>query len=333
MVRKIGYACINTELGKQKIKMLSPKMATADKGGVQYLSEVILQNLDSLQQILEWNKSHDITFFRIGSELFPWMSKYNIYELPRINAIKDKCLQIGAFCNANDMRLSFHPGPFNVLCSPDERVVNNTIDELNSHSEIFNLMGFEPSHYNKINIHVGGVYGDKDAALKRWAENYYRLEWHARKRLTIENDDKANMYSVVDLFELHKLCNGELPIVFDYFHHKFNDGGLTEREALQLAISTWDKKIVPVAHYSESRREEQQRDMLRLKNISLTELEDSPTLKIAYNSLNDIKAQAHSDMIQGPIDSYGNVIDIMFEAKMKEQALLEFRNLQLQSII
>lgn len=324
MIRHIGYACINTELQKKKIKMLSPKMATVDKGGLQYLAEVALHNVQTLQKILEWNVKKKIKLFRVTSELFPWMSRYNIRELPLIDDIEYTCLEIGAYCKKHKIRLSFHPGPFNVLCSPDENVVNKTIKELNDHSEIFNLMGFKPSHYNKINIHVGGTYGDKQSALERWAANYYKLEEHTRKRLTIENDDKPSMYSVKDLMQLHEMCNKELPIVFDFFHHKFHTGDWSEQQALEAAISTWPKGIVPVTHYSESRREEYQKIIFQIienNRIPFNELHRFPTLKAAYESFSDIKYQAHSDMVEGPIESYGHVIDVMLEAKQKEQAL------------
>lgn len=299
--------------------MMSPKMATVDKGGMQYIADSVLHNLRTLQKILEWNTNHNIKFFRVTSELFPWMSRYNIRELPHIDEIESICKEIGNYCNLNNIRLSFHPGPFNVLCSPDENVVNKTIKELNDHSEIFNLMGFDPSHHNKVNIHVGGTYGDKESALQRWSKNYYRLQEHTRNRLTIENDDKINMYSVRDLMKLHKLCGKELPIVFDYFHHKFNTGNWSEKEALEAAISTWKNNIVPVTHYSESKREEY------AKIISVI-----PTFKSEYKSINEIKQQSHSDMLEGPIDSYGHIIDVMLEAKQKEQALFGLQNAELR---
>lgn len=333
MIRKIGYACVNTELQRKKVKMSSPKMATADRGGEKLLGETILGNLDCLQKILEWNRKKKITFFRMGSELFPWMVKYDIYKLPNIDDIHYKCLEIGDFCKKHDVRLTFHPGPFNVLCSPDADVVNRAIQELNDHSTIFDLMGFEPSHNNKINIHVGGVYGDKDSALKRWSENYYRLNESTRRRLTIENDDKASMYSVRDLLKLHELCNRELPIVFDYFHHQFCTGGWSEQEALEAAISTWPKGIVPATHYSESRRDEYQKiilDIIKNNRIVFEELDNYPTLKAAYDAYGHIKFQAHSDMVTGPINCYGHTIDVMLEAKMKEQALLGLRDADLR---
>lgn len=46
-----------------------------------------------------------------------------------------------------------------------------SVAELEVHSRIFDEMGFLPATpHNKINIHVGGTYGDKDAALERFSQ-------------------------------------------------------------------------------------------------------------------------------------------------------------------
>ena len=147
-------------------------------------------------------------------------------------------------------RITSHPGPFNVLVSPNERVVNNTIRDLSIHGEIFDLMGLSRTPYNKINIHCNGVYGDKQSAMDRFCKNFKRLPESVQTRLTVENDDKASMYSVKDLMYIHERIG--IPIVFDYHHHKFCTGDMTEQEALELAMSTWGD-IKPVVHYSESR--------------------------------------------------------------------------------
>ena len=118
-----------------------------------------------------------------------------------------------------------------------------------------------------------------------------------KSRLTVENDDKESMYSVKDLMYIHEKIG--IPIVFDYHHHRFNNGGLTEKEALELAISTWGD-ITPVVHYSES--------------------------KALHESNDKIKPQAHSDYISDYIDTYGNNVDIMLEVKAKELCLIEYRS-------
>ena len=160
-------------------------------------------------------------------------------------------------------------------------------------------MGLPASHRAKINIHVGGAYGEHDKAMARFCKNFKRLSAGAQARLTVENDDKASMYSVKDLMYLHEHIG--IPITFDYHHHKFNTGGLSEQEALELAMSTWPDDIVPVVHYSESRSRE---------------YEDPK-----------IRPQAHSDYIIDYIDTYGNEVDIMVEAKAKELAVLRYKEI------
>ncbi len=89
-------------------------------------------------------------------------------------------------------RLTFHPSHFNALGSPNPVVVEKTIKELNAHSKIMDLMGLSATVYNKINIHIAGAYGDKQATLDRWISNYYKLDPNTQMRLTVENDDKEN---------------------------------------------------------------------------------------------------------------------------------------------
>jgi len=175
--------------------------------------------------------------------------------------------------------------------------VENCVKDLTDHGDVFDMMNLSRTPYNKINIHIGGAYGDKESAMKRFCENFELLPDSVKSRLTVENDDRASMYSVKDLYEgVYKKIG--IPIVFDYHHHQFCTGDLSEKEALEMALSTWPKDIVPVVHYSESRREEQ--------------LDES------------IRVQAHSDYIYNKINTYGNKFDIMVEAKAKELAVQKY---------
>ena len=296
---KIGYACINSTLqtagGITTNRGMRQK--TYNEKGLDYVSELSLQNCRDLVTIVKWNEEMGIKLFRMSSDLFPWMTLYEFTDLPDYNKIANLLKGVGTLASKYNHRLTFHPSHFNALGSPNPVVIEKTIKELNKHSQIMDLIGLSISPYNKINIHVGGAYGDKETTLKRWVKNYNKLDWNTRKRLTIENDDKANMYSVKELYEgIYKKCN--VPIVFDYYHHKFCTGGLTEQEALELAASTGPKGITPCTHYSESRRKEH--------------LDES------------IRAQAHSDLINGPIETYGNDIDVVVEAKHKELAVLNY---------
>jgi UV DNA damage endonuclease len=237
-----------------------------------------------------------IKMYRMSSEMFPWATEYEFTDLKDWNEIQKILQRCGDKAEFYKQRLSFHPGPFNVLVSPKENVVLNTIKDLEVHGRIMDAMGLSKTPYNKINIHCNGVYGDKIAAMDRFCINFDKLSNSVKSRLTIENDDKASMYSVKDLMYIHSKIN--IPIVFDYHHHTFNTGDLSERDALALAITTWPKGITPAVHYSESKA-------LHENNIK-------------------IKAQAHSDYITTLPDTYDMGVDIMVEAKQKDLAILKF---------
>ena len=242
---------------------------------------------------MAWNVLNGYKFFRIGSDLFPWASEYKISELKDIEQIK-QWLHSGTMAKTHGIRLTSHPGPFNVLVSPHQHVVEKCVVDLSIHGELFDMIGLSRTPYNKINIHLGGAWGDKESAMDRFCKNFELLPESVSSRLTVENDDKESMYSVKDLY--YGIYNRiGVPIVFDYHHHRFCDGGLSEQDALELAISTWPKGITPYS-LCQSRSTEQ--------------LDES------------IRPQAHSDYVYDYIDTYGNDIDIMIEAKKKEKQLL-----------
>ena len=298
----IGYACINMTLGSQKPKITTNRgmiRKTFDAKGLPYVSELVLQNVRDLIQVIKWNEQNGIKFYRMSSEIFPWMSEYDFSDLPDYKKICTLLLGAGNLAKKYGQRLTFHPGPFNVLASPNDNVVKKTIVDLNKHSQIMDLMGLSTTPYNKINIHVGGVYGDKASALQRWVDGFKLLDDNTKSRLTIENDDKQSAYTVRDLMFIHE--NTGIPIVFDYHHHTCHPDGMAHKEALEIAISTWPKNITPIVHVSEPRDE---------KNF-----------------------RAHHDYVYNKIDSYGYDIDIMMEAKAKELAVLEYKNIHKDLIL
>jgi UV DNA damage endonuclease len=308
----MGYACINMQLsypqkygGKEKgVKPITTGRSmikrTFESKGVDYASELALANTMDLDKIIDWNILNGYNFFRITSELAPWKSEYEWNDLKDIERIKMYLHSAGVKAKSHNLRITSHPGPFNVLTSPHPHVVDNCITDLTIHGEVFDMMGLSRTPHNKINIHIGGAYGDKESAMERFCVNFERLPDSVKSRLTVENDDKASMYSVKDLYEgVYKRIG--IPIVFDYHHHKFCTGDLSEQQALEMAISTWPGDITPATHYSESRRDEQKDETIRV--------------------------QAHSDYVYDKIETYGNEIDVMVEAKHKELAVQKYKEL------
>jgi UV DNA damage endonuclease len=303
----LGYACINMELSAVKPKVSTNRTMrkkTFQDKGIDYASELILQNVTDLLTILKWNAKHDIHFFRISSEIFPWASEYNLEDLRDFDAIEEALYEAGLFANEHDIRLTCHPGPFNKLCSPNEQVVLNTIKDLEINGQMMDLLCQPRSTWAKINIHVGAAYNDKPTALATFCKNFDRLSDAVKSRLTVENDDKESLYSTQELYDgVFKQIN--IPIVHDYHHHTMCTGGLSQHDAVALALTTWGD-VVPVVHYSQSRSFEH----------------NDPK----------IRPQAHSDSYWTPIDTFGYRMDVMLECKHKEIGLFKMRELMDETI-
>ncbi|HZG00761.1 MAG TPA: UV DNA damage repair endonuclease UvsE, partial [Chitinophagales bacterium] len=243
----LGYACINLTLGAQGITSTRGMIQrTFEAKGIQYASLLSLQNAMDLLKITEWNVANNINVFRITSEMFPWSSAYKFEQLPDYKEIRAVLEQVGK----HPVRFTSHPSPFNKLAGEGNTLVN-TIDTLEKHSLIFDMMGLPATHRHKINIHVGGAYGDKTKTLETFAKNYKKLSKNLRGRLTVENDDKLGLYAVNELMPLHETIG--IPIVFDYFHHKLHPNGLDEEDAFNLCYNTWN--VTPLFHFSSSRRD------------------------------------------------------------------------------
>lgn len=289
---RIGYACINMTLGDKKVTTNRGMVKrTFDSKGVKYASELSLQNVRDLLTVINWNHQHGIDFYRMSSDMFPWMSEYKFDDLPDISRIRNILNGIGTIVSNNNHRLTFHPGPFNVLASPNKDVITKTVAELDRHAFIMDMIGLPKTPFSKINIHVGGAYGNKPDALKRWVDNFSLLHDDTKARLTIENDDKPNMFTVADLMYIHEHTG--IPIVFDYHHHNCHNDGMSTEEALKLAVSTWPKDIIPAVHVSEPR--------------------------------DDKNFRAHHDYVRNQVQTYGLDLDLMFESKAKELSVLEYR--------
>ena len=292
----LGYACINMTMGKKVTTNRTMVKKTFEQKGLDYVSDLALLNAKDIVKILEWNRMNGINFFRLSSALIPWGDNIDITQLKDYKEIKAELKKAGDYAKFWNMRINSHPGPFNVLPSPNESVILKTIADLELHGKVFDMMGLSKTTYNNINIHCNGVYGDKQSAMDRLIQNFKRLSPSVRKRFTLENDDKASMYSVKDLMYIHEKTG--IPIVFDYHHHQFCTGGMSEEEALKLAATTWPKDIKQEVHYSES--------------------------KALHENNQKEKPQAHSYLINTLPNTYGLDLDIMVEAKGKELAILPF---------
>jgi UV DNA damage endonuclease len=199
------------------------------------LSEICLHNAHNLQLALETVQRLGIGAFRIMSPLFPRMTHpeagYTLTQLPDGDAISSTLEACRLFALQQQIRLSFHPDQFVVLSSPHPAVVANSIVELEYQAQLAEMVDADV-----INIHAGGVYGDKKAALLRFGNVYKRLPDAIQSRLTLENDDVS--YTPEDLLPL---CTEHcIPLVYDVHHHRCNPDTLTIEEATERAGESWN---------------------------------------------------------------------------------------------
>lgn len=294
---RLGYCCINLSLRDQGVTINRGMIKkTWEQYGLAKAGELAELNLRDLCKILEWNVANNIQVYRMSSDIFPWMSEYKFEDLPNFSTLCEIMEQVGEYVHQHQLRISFHPGQFDVLASPNPSVVEKTIYDLDQHARIMDLMCLPKSYHAPINIHVGGSYGDKPSALARFCENFKRLAPSTQARLVVENDDKASQFSVKDLyFGIYKVVG--CPITFDHLHHRFCTGDLSAHEAAHLAASTWPLCVTPLQHYSSSKA-----------------LYEDPT----------VINRSHADYIYETIPDYGLTVDVEIEAKAKDLAVLQY---------
>ena len=287
----IGYACLNIGTPNTNIRSVMQRNATAEK-----LTEVITHNLEALEKMVDYNIANGIRLYRISSDLIPFgSSPVNMLDWPETH--KEVFDRIGTKIRRGSMRVSFHPGQYTVLNSPTEDVVARAIEDLIYHDKILTALGTDAT--NKIVLHVGGIYGDKEAALDRFAENFQRLPESVQNRLIIENDDR--LYNSEEVLELTNRL--QIPSVFDNLHHAINPppSGGDDRYWIAAAAKTWKardgKQKIHYSQQAPGKRPGAHTDTIQLD-----------TFQQFYNQLDD------------------PTIDIMLEVKDKNLSAIKCQN-------
>ncbi|HEX3001440.1 MAG TPA: UV DNA damage repair endonuclease UvsE, partial [Methanoregula sp.] len=210
---RIGYPCINRSIGCSANRTFRLASYSEER-----LIDTVAGNISCLQKILAWNAWHDILFFRITSDLVPFAS-HPVCTFRWQEHFRNELAGMGEFIRKAGIRISMHPDQFIVLNAPDSKVVFRSIAELAYHAAVLDAMGLDATA--KIQLHVGGVYGDKGASLDRFARACENLDPAIRRRLVIENDDQR--FTAADCLSVHEATG--IPVLFDVFHHACNNAG------------------------------------------------------------------------------------------------------------
>lgn len=216
---RLGLCCINNGLRKQKPPIFCSRgiqRKTMRVQGTGTVQDRALQNLEDMKKLLEWNYQNGIAVYRMSSDMFSHITDPECaYSL---DFAKDKLAEVGEVARHFKQRLTFHPGQFNVVGTPHEDSFQHTVRDLTMHANILDAMNCDEQSI--MVIHGGGVYGDKEAAKKRWVENFGRLPENVQKRLVLENCEKS--YSVLDCVHISMLIEEKygfpIPVVIDTHH-------------------------------------------------------------------------------------------------------------------
>ncbi|WHH59531.1 UV DNA damage repair endonuclease UvsE [Petroclostridium sp. X23] len=297
MIIRLGYVAMTLNL-----KDCSPsKTVTAatynkidnEEGKKNRLRRITRTNLENTLRILKYNLAHEIEVYRFTSKLVPLATYTPVenwnYEEDFIEEFKE----IGDFVKENDFRVSAHPDHFTLINSPNPKVFEDSLRDLEYHYKIYRAMGLSDKKY-KLVLHIGGMYEKKELSIQRFIENFKRLPEYFSNRLILENDDK--IYTAPDVLSICKQLN--IPMVFDVHHYACNNSGENIIDILPAIFDTWNSEYFkPKIHFSSPKSEKKFRN--HADDIDVDE----------FIRFLDIAKELDRDF------------DVMLEAKNKDNAL------------
>jgi UV DNA damage endonuclease len=298
-MNRLGLCCISLKLKEQgfghQTMTFKRFNSLPREEALEILGDRIQNNLMVTNKTIQFCAENNYVY-RVSSDIFPLITydeaNVSLEDLPNHDAIQDEFDNIEQSISSSNVRVSAHPSEFNSLSSLNEKVVEKTIAELNFYSSFFDRIGLPADRRSPMNFHVHNNNGTREEIAHRFYNNFKKLDDNCQARVTIENDDKLNCWSVKELVDIfHPITR--IPICFDYLHHKCHPNGLTEREAINMCWDTWQTR--PLFHYSESREGNNPR--------------------------------AHADYPENTFDNYGLEFDIDLELKAKDLALAKYDSL------
>jgi UV DNA damage endonuclease len=302
-MNKIGLCCISLnlkEIGHSFQTMTYKRFSSLPRDeALSILGERILNNMITTNKTIEYCADNNLNY-RLSSDLFPLITydKADIYleNLPNYDDIQDEFDSISHTISNNKVRVSLHPSEYNSLASTSVDVADKTITELNFYSSFMDRIGCPADYRSPMNIHIHNKSGTYNEILNRFITNFDRLDENCKNRIVVENDDKAGGWSVIELIhQFHDITS--IPITFDYLHHACHPNGIDEERAINACYRSWDW-YTPLFHYSERRPGNNPR--------------------------------AHADYANNTFNTYGLDFDLDFELKMKDKAILNFSQKELE---
>jgi UV DNA damage endonuclease len=238
VVIRLGYPAQNLTIPATTNRTLR----LASLSDTEKLRRLVRENVADLGTILRWNAEHRVRLFRMGQSLIPFASHsafpYN-WEAEHGGELRE----VGELARNLGIRLSMHPGQYINPGSPRPEVVERSLKELHYVARVFELLGNPDS---VAVLHMGGAHADKQASTARFVEAM-KKEAEILRYLALENDERV--WTIAEVVGAARALG--IPAFADAFHHGLNPGGLTLKEALDLALPTWESREArPKLHLS-----------------------------------------------------------------------------------
>ncbi|NQX70919.1 UV DNA damage repair endonuclease UvsE [Paenibacillus alba] len=306
MIIRLGYVAMSTVVknaSPSKTMTLTSFSKLLDReAAIRKLERLGAENLHNTLRLLRHNRAHDIMVFRFSSRLIPLIGHETLADWDPIPTLSAEFEELGSYAKKSGMRVSFHPDHFTVLSTPKADVLQKSVEDLERHAAMFNAMGLGMEAM--CNIHVGGSYGDKEKAAKRFIANFSTLRPEIQKRITLENDDKT--FNARETLEIAEKVGA--PMVLDIHHHAVNNEG-------EDAVDLWPRIQLTWASAQ-----------IESQEVGANAL--PPKIHVS-SPKSDKDPRSHADYVEvGPLLAFLRGIapitprlDIMIEAKMKDEAL------------
>jgi len=266
--------------------------------------------------VIDYLRAHGIHMYRMSSDLAPYATHPDMPQFHgMVRESASDLARLGRLARDADVRLSFHPSQFVVLNSANDDLTRKSMWDLDSQAEMLDLMECGPEAV--LVIHVGGVYGEREAALRRWADTWKRLGEPVRRRLVLEHDDVS--FSAADVLKVHEATG--VPCVFDYQHHWcLNPEGLPMVPTVERFCRTWPSGVRPKIHFSCARTEMRELKRRNRKTGKIEHVLQPPVWTGHADYNNPFEAISFLRSIRH-IDT-----DVMLESKAKDLSLIRLRH-------
>lgn len=267
----------------------------------------LARSLEYLDAAFDYLDEIDVHVFRLSSSTVPYGTHPDLPQFDfrrqiaecdvELERLREKARSLG-------LRLSTHPGQYTVLGSPDEEAARKARLDVEQDALLLNALGAGPE--GVVVVHGGGVHGDREAALDRWARSFELLSETGQERLVFEHDERC--FDLSDALRLHERTG--VRVVFDLHHHRCNTGAEWDgvAEPLAAALDTWPVGVRPKVHVSSPRTE----------------------LREVGGQLRPPLLDQHADFVSpwdllALLQAANRPLDVMLEAKAKDLALLWLR--------